>query len=720
MAGMTPGPLHLRASGTSLLLDLSDDGLPRVLHWGRDLGDLDDRALVQVSRALVAVAVSNTMDDLVPLAVLPEASGGWAGTPGLAAHRDGRAVTTRFAVTATDVEHGVGDDAATSRVLVRAADEVERVAVEIEIELSGSGLVRQRARVTNLDAAPLQLDGLVLTLPVPDLAREVLDLTGRHLRERSPQRHAFTLGTHLREGRRGRTGTDSSLLLAAGEPGFGFRSGQVWAIHVAWSGNHRALAEALPDGRRVVGGGELLLPGEVRLAEGAAYTSPWLYAAHGDGLDAVSARFHAFQRSRASHPSGPRPVTLNTWEAVYFDHDLERLSRLADLGARVGAERFVLDDGWFRGRRDDHAGLGDWYVDEGVWPQGLTPLVEHVHGLGLQFGLWVEPEMINEDSDLARAHPDWILHPAERMPPRSRHQQVLDLSHPDAFAYLLERLDSLVAENDVDYLKWDHNRDLVDAVSSLTGGARVHEQTLAFYALLDELKARHPGLEIESCSSGGGRVDLEVLARTDRVWASDCIDPLERHQIQRWTALVLPPELIGSHIGSPVAHTTGRAHPLDFRAATALLCHLGIEWDLAAAGEADLDGLAEWITAHRAVRDLAHSGVLVNADHPDPALWVSGVVAQDRSEAVYSVAQVATSVQSPAGLMRLPGLDPDATYRVAPLTPGDTIDGPGMTPLTWWDGGVELSGRVLGDLGVQAPTLHPERMALLTATRVSG
>ncbi len=710
------GLIHLRASGTSLVLDCS--ALPCVVHWGRDLGELAEQDLVELVRSLAAPQVSNTMDGPVPLALLPEASGGWAGTPGLALHRDGVAVSTRLTVLDVERTDAVGDDAATTRLVVRAEDALEQVGVEIEVELTGSGLLRQRATLTNLDVRPLQVDAVTLALPVPDLAREVLDLTGRHLRERSPQRHAFTLGTHLREGRRGRTGTDASLVLAAGEPGFGFRSGQVWAVHVGWSGNHRALAEALPDGRRVVAGGELLLPGEVRLAQGATYSSPWLYASHGNGLDEMSGRFHAFLRSRSSHPRGPRPVTLNTWEAVYFDHDLERLSRLADLGARVGAERFVLDDGWFRGRRDDHAGLGDWYVDEDVWPQGLRPLVEHVHGLGLQFGLWVEPEMINEDSDLARAHPDWILRPAGRMPPASRHQQVIDLSHPDAHAYLLERLDALVFENDVDYLKWDHNRDLVDAVSTTTGGARVHEQTLGLYALLDELKARHPGLEVESCSSGGGRVDLGVLERTDRVWASDCIDPLERQQIQRWTALVLPPELVGSHIGSPTAHTTARTHPLDVRAGTAVLCHLGIEWDLAEADEQELDRLAEWIATHRAVRELAHSGTVVHDDHPDPAVQVSGVVATDRSQAVYSLAQLTTSVHSPTGMMRLPGLDPDATYRVAPLAPGDDITGPGMSPLLWWEDGAVLPGRVLVEVGLRAPTLYPERLVLVRATRV--
>ena len=280
-------------------------------------------------------------------------------------------------------------------------------------------------------------------------------------------------------------------------------------------------------------------------------------------------------------------MVLNTWEAVYFDHRLDRLTALADTAAELGVERFVLDDGWFRHRRDDTAGLGDWYVDEDVWPHGLHPLIDHVRGRGMEFGLWVEPEMVNPDSDLARAHPDWVL-PG----PPWRHQQALDITIPEAYAYILERLDALLSEYDIAFLKWDHNRDLVTPT---------HEQTLATYRLLDELRARHPGVEIESCSSGGARVDLGILARTDRVWASDTNDALERQNIQRWTQLLLPPELVGSHVGPPRAHTTGRTHDLSFRAATALFGHFGIEWDIASASDEERTELAEWIARYKRV-----------------------------------------------------------------------------------------------------------------------
>jgi alpha-galactosidase len=712
----TDDVLHLRAGGTSLVLDRSGPRLPRVVHWGGDLGELTAADLAALVAADEPQAVTNTMDDLVPVSVLPELSAGWLGVPGLAGHRDGADFSAAFTV--EDLR--VRTDDAGPRVLVTAADPVAGLGLRWELELTESGLVRQRATVTNHGAGTYTVEALAPTLPVPTYATELLDLTGRHLRERSPQRSPFTVGTHLREGRRGRTGTDASLLLVAGEAGFGWRTGRVWGVHVAWSGNHRLTAERTPAGVALLGGGELLLPGEVRLATGQAYTGPWVYASHGHGLDELAGRFHRHLRSRPGHPRTPRPVTLNTWEAVYFDQDLDRLTGLATAAAEVGVERFVLDDGWFRGRRHDRAGLGDWYVDPDVWPDGLHPLVDRVHALGMQFGLWVEPEMVNPDSDLAREHPDWILSTGDRLPPASRHQQVLDVANPQAYRYLLDRLDTLVGEYAVDYLKWDHNRDLVEAGHGRGGPAGVHAQTLAVYRLMAELRGRHPGLEIESCSSGGGRVDLGVLEHTDRVWASDCIDPLERQDIQLWTGLLLPPELIGAHVGAPLSHTTGRAHTLDFRAGTAIFGHFGVEWDISAAPAGERARLARWVTAYKQLRGLLHSGTVVHADHPDPALRLHGVVAPDRSTAVYALVQTATSVQSPAGRIRLPGLEADRCYRLTPLPPGDVPAGPALSELPWWGDGVRLPGRVLAEVGVQAPTLYPERLVLLRAEQVTG
>ncbi|SFK47691.1 alpha-galactosidase [Streptomyces pini] len=719
---------HLRAAGVSLVLDLAGGTLPRVLHWGADLGPLTPGELGSLRLAGAPQPIGFSVDGPVEVSVLPEQSAGWLGTPGVVGNRGGRDFSTAFAVreaTLTGPAQGSrspgGEGGGTVTVLAR--DEAAALEVELVIELTASGLVRQRATVANRGSSPFAVDAVNLMLPVPAEAAELLDFTGHHLRERSPQRTAFTQGLRMRENRTGRTGYDSAYLLAAGTTGFGDRSGEVWAVHTAWSGNHRTFAERTFHSVSLLGSGELLLSGEVVLEPGRSYASPWQYGSYGrHGLDEVSARFHRWLRSRPHHPATPRPVTLNTWEAVYFDHDPDRLRALADAAAAVGAERFVLDDGWFGARRDDRRALGDWYVSDEVWPHGLSPLTDHVTGLGMQFGLWVEPEMINEDSELARAHPDWIMAAGDRLPGAARHQQVLDLARPEAFAHILRRLDELLQAYPITYLKWDHNRDLVDAGHRPTGRAGVHGQTLAVHRLMDELRRRHPGVEIESCSSGGGRVDLEILRRTDRVWVSDCIDALERQTIQRWTNALIPLELMGTHVGSDVAHTTGRRHPLDFRAGTALFGHFGIEWDLTAAAPEELARLARWVELYKELRGLLHTGTSVHADHPDPACRLHGVVAEDGSEAVYALVATASSELYPPGPVRLPGLDADAVYHVRPQPPGDLPDGNAHhwgVPLPWWTPeGVRLPGRVLAAAGLRAPVLHPERLVLLRATRV--
>ncbi|WP_159792052.1 alpha-galactosidase [Puerhibacterium puerhi] len=717
-ARTAPSFAHLRAAGVSLLLDVSGPRLPRVLHWGRDLGPVDAQEVAELATASVVPVISGTPDAPYVLSLVPEQAAGWMATPGVSGHRDGRAwstsFTTRTVTTSGPTSREDGTPVA-DRLVVTAHDADAGLELETVVEMYPSGLVRTCSTLTNAADGLFTVAGLDTVLPLPAEADEILDWTGRHLRERSPQRHPFVAGTHLRETRRART-HDGTLLLTAGRAGFGHRRGEVWGVHVGWSGNTRTFAEQeMPNGARVLGGGELLFPGEVRLAAGESYTSPWLYASYGDGLDELSHRFHAYLRSRPQHPTSPRKALINVWEAVYFDHDLDRLTALADTAAAAGIERYVLDDGWFRHRRDDTAGLGDWYVDEDVWPQGLHPLADHVVGLGMELGLWFEPEMVNPDSDLARAHPDWVMRSGDRTPVASRNQQVLDLANPEAWAYVYERVHAILEEYPIGFVKWDHNRDLIEAGHPTTGTAGVHDQTLATYRLLDALRAAHPDVEFESCSGGGGRADLGILERTDRIWASDCIDALERQTIEAGTGMIVPPEMMGSHIGSPRSHTTGRHHELGFRGATAFFGHLGVEWDVTRASEEERTELARWVAAYKQHRDLLHHGVVVRADHPDPALRVHGVVAADGAEAVFAVVQLTTSVAAPPGRVRLPGLDPRRTYEVRPLAPGDDITprADGVAAPAWWKDGVRLRGTVLDAVGLQAPNQHPERSVLL-------
>lgn len=698
---------HLRDGGTSLVLDPTTPGLPTIVHWGADLGDLDQADLEGLALAAVPQRVSGGLDVPARLTLLPLDADGWLGTPGLEGHRGGRIFSPSFEV--------VEIDGGTTATTVTAEDAHGGLTLVVDLEVTPAGLVRQRLSLTNTGDGEYSVLALAATFPVPAQATEVFDTTGRHLRERTPQRRAFTVGTHLRESRKGRPGADASLLLAAGTQGFGFERGQVHAVHVAWSGNHRLAAERTITAESSLQGGELLAPGEIDLAPGGTYRTPWVLGSWGDGLDDLAARFHTELRARPQHPQRPRPVTLNTWEAVYFDHDLGTLTALAERAAAVGVERFVLDDGWFLGRRDDTAGLGDWTVDPAVWPQGLAPLVDTVLALGMEFGLWVEPEMVNLDSDLARAHPEWILQPGGRLPPEGRQQHVLNLADPGAYAHILESLDALLRGHPISYLKWDHNRELAGAGDARTGHAVVHEHTLALYRLLDELRARHPGLEIESCASGGARVDLGILDRTDRIWTSDCIDPLERLTNQRYTGLLVPPELLGAHVGGPRSHSTHRSHGLDLRAGVAFFGHLGIEWDLTTVDDEQLAALARWVEAHKQARPLLRTGRVVNADLPDETADLRGVVAQDRSRALYAYTQTATSSTYPAGRVHLPGLDPDASYRVRLAAPTTSLGGAGQSPLLWALDGTRTTGRALATTGIQAPVLFPEELVLLEA-----
>jgi alpha-galactosidase len=709
----------LTAAGVSVLIDASGGALPAIAHWGPELPGLDPGPAEALIAAGRPVHGTNNIETPPRIAVLPETRAGWSGRPGLSGSYAGAGWSPAFRTTSVTVD---GHETGGGRVETAAVDDTGRLALTIVLELLPTGLLRGRAAVTNLDPETYTVDDLVLAFPVPAPATELLDFAGRHNLERVPQRSPFGTGAHVRENRKGRTGADSAYLLHAGTAGFDFAHGQVWAVHTAWSGNHLHYAERVFTGERLLGGGELLLPGEIRLGEGDTYRGPWVYGSYGTGLDAVAHRFHRHLRDRERPVSAQRPVTLNVWEAVYFDHDLDRLLDLADRAAALGVERYVLDDGWFGARRHDRAGLGDWVVSADVWPRGLHPLVDRVRERGMQFGLWFEPEMVNPDSDLARAHPEWIMSARAQWPVESRSQQVLNLGIPAAYEHVKGQILAVLDEYDIGYIKWDHNRDLIEAGDQTDRGRPgVHAQTLAFYRLLDEIRAAHPAIEIESCSSGGARVDLGVLERADRIWVSDNIDPHDRQQMLRWTTQLIPPEFMGSHIASGRSHSTGRVHDLGFRAATAVFGHLGIEWDLAEASDAELAELGAWIEFYKSQRELLLAGDLVRMDGVADHVLVHGVVTPDRSRAVFAMATTDSLYPEPAARLRFRGLDPARAYRVRPVLPGPAPSG--LVPPQWWGPGLSggiFTGAALEHVGLACPRIHPDQAVIYRADAIEG
>jgi alpha-galactosidase len=702
------GLWQLQADGVCLLLDARGPGCPTVVHWGAALeGEADLAAVVAGLRSPARHDSDELSDDL--LSVLPQQHRGYPGRPGMLLSRRGRGEPELLLVGVREVADGV---------VVETHGWDDEIVIVTTLRLDDFGVLRLQHKVSHHGSDEVQVDELGLLLPVASYADEIVDTTGRWALEQQPQRRQLDFGTWLRETRRGRTGHDASLLMTAGVGPVRNRSGECWGLHLGWSGDQRSWVERWHGFAPVIGAAELLGPGEVVLRDGASYETPVLYAVWSDrGLDGLSSRLHRHLRSRPTHPARPRPVTLNTWEAVYFGGDLASLSALADKASGVGVERFVLDDGWFRGRRDDRAGLGDWFVDEQRWPEGLRPLAEHVRSCGLELGLWVEPEMVNADSDLFRAHPGWALRVDGRLPTQWRRQYALDLQRDDVFAYLLERLTSLVGEYELGYLKWDHNRDVFGVDHE--GRPAMHGQTLALYQLIDQVKAAFPALEIESCSSGGGRVDLGILARTDRVWASDTIDALDRVGIQRWTSLLLPPELMGSHIGGPQAHTTGRRHDLSFRFAVALLSHLGIEWDLTQVPDDGLAALASCVAFACAWRPLIHGGELVHADLGRPGADLTGVVSADGRQALYVYAQLASPQEESATRTLLPGLDPAGSYLLEVHNPSGSPVRARIVPAWMKADSAVLPGTVLSRVGLPLPSLNSEQAVIFSATMTS-
>ncbi|MGJ6980154.1 alpha-galactosidase [Aestuariimicrobium soli] len=700
-----PTLVQLRREGVSVVVQLGR-GLPRILHWGADLGDLTADDLEAIVTQTTATIGDSEVHAPQPVSVLPQLTDGWVERPAIAGRR---ADHTAWAPSFSHREHRLDEHALT----VTAVDETSGLELSVTLALVAGGVLTTDARLTNTGDTPYELTALELHLPVPHRARTLFDVTGRWAQERTPQRREFQVGHWVRESRGGKPGFESPWVTIAGSDDFGHRRGEVWGIHLGWSGSQVAVATRTPYDTRTLSAGELLLPGEVVLAPGESYTSPTLFGSHGAGTDAMAARFHALVRSWPNQRAATRPVTWNSWEAVYFDVDPDTLAECARRAASLGVERLVVDDGWFTGRRDDTSSLGDWTIDPAKFPHGMKPLADLVHDLGLEFGLWVEPEMVNLDSELARTHPEWLFDAGHGPGLPSRHQHVLDLTHPEAYAHVLEQISGVIAEVGVDALKWDHNRYLLDAGHQADGRAAVRAQTLAARQLMRDLIERHPGLQIESCSSGGGRADLGIMQIATRMWPSDINDPHERSHILAVTELLLPPEVIGTHLGASPDHITGRSPSRDLRGLLALGGHFGVEAPLERLPQSDLDELGHWIGVHLRYRDLLHGGAegdgrVVHLDS-DPAIAVRGVVAADRSEALFSYLVLHRPATWPPERWRVEGLDPDARYRVeaVPMT------APTPAEPAWLQAPFTTTGRALAEIGLEGPRLNPDTGLLI-------
>ena len=396
---------------------------------------------------------------------------------------------------------------------------------------------------------------------------------------------------------------------------------------------------------------------------------------------------------------------LHCWEAVYFDHDLPVLEDIATRAAALGAERFVLDDGWFGRRDDDSSSLGDWVVDPRKYPEGLGPLIDHVHRLGMTFGLWFEPEMVSPDSDLFRARPDWALGPSEQR--LGRGQMVLDMARTEVRDFVFERMAAILSRFPVDYVKLDHNRVLPSPDAAQTRGA---------YALLDRLRDEFPAIEIESSASGGGRIDFGILARVHRVWLSDSNDALERLRIQHDAALFLPGAVTGSHVGPRRCHTSGRTLDISFRAWTAAQRHLGLEMDPRELTKRECEVLSAVIAWYKRNRDWLHRADILRLDSTDPAVVGEQHLAEDGARFAVFLGRAEAGGPIASRPQPLTGLDADAVYRVRLVNVDDVPRLSRATPVLGREA-IDAPGAWLTDHGLTVPWSFPETMWVLEGER---
>ena len=685
-----------------ILLDRGGDTVPVWRRWG---GEVDPTGLPPL--ADVRPAASFSLDSPVPLTLVPTFGSGWFGAAALRAHRGGRL--------AGSVLRLVDIAETTNNLCVELVDDAGELGLTQRIAVRGDCLVFSSALVNRGDTA-LDIEWLASgTLPLPADSASIRSFTGRHNAEFQMQDEAMPAHGWVRENRRGLTGhAGPPGLFVLGE-GAGWHSGHVHATQLAWSGNHRLAIERDDAGGWTLQMGEALAPGEMRLAPGECYETPeMLVACSAQGLNGATQAFHAAIRARTPWHNGtmkPRPVHINSWEGFYFDHDQAALMALADSAADLGVERFVLDDGWFKGRHSDRSALGDWTADARKYPDGLGPLGAHVTALGMEFGLWVEPEMVSPDSDLFRAHPDWAFGHDRAPLLTARNQLVLDCGRADVRDYLFGCIDGLLNSLPIAYLKWDHNRDLAPAVDA-TGRAGYRAHVLGTYALIDRIRAAHPAVEIEACAGGGGRIDAGIAARTHRFWTSDCIDAVSRVTIQRGFLHFMPPELMGSHVGASPAHSTGRSQSMAFRAAVATPGHLGVELDPAKMDAAEHEELRAAIARYKRMRERLHNGRVWMGEAPDGLVWQAHGTPDDM---VLFVTRVHPTQQRFPPAVRLPMLADSGAVRVTLLdlaaSPGHpAADAPAFAAMR--KGKLTLSGSWLAGAGLPMPAMKAESVAI--------
>ena len=588
-----------------------------------------------------------------------------------------------------------GTDSETLEITLEDEPTGLQVLLSYSVFEDSDALVRS-VKIRNGGSKAVSIDGVLSAcLDMDNEDFDVLSLHGSWARERHMERVPLGYGSYVTESMRGESSHQDHPFLALLSKNCTQTDGEVYAMHFIYSGNFLAKAQRCQhDTVRMVMG---IHPGNFcwRLEPREFFQAPEVVCVYSDeGLGKMTRTFHDLYRRhliRSKYLHQTRPVLVNSWEAAYFDFDTEQLLSLARQSAELGIEMFVMDDGWFGQRNSDEGSLGDWIVNEEKLKGGLKYLVDEVHALGMKFGIWFEPEMISPDSKLYRKHPDWALQLKDRHGSLCRAQYVLDLSCPEVVDYVYESVAAILRSANIEYLKWDMNRQLTDIGSTYLPAQRQgelsHRHVLALYELQERLTREFPDLLLENCSGGGARFDPGMLYYSPQIWCSDNTDAIERLIIQEGTQLLYPLSTIGAHVSDCPNHTVGRMTPFETRGIVALAGTFGYELDTRKISEEDRAKIPGQIAAYKKYASLIREGdyYRIASYQENHRYDCYEIVSKDKTEAVVFFIQVLNEPNYRSRKLRLQGLDPDVTYVIEGKTYlGETLMSAGLLLQRMW------------------------------------
>lgn len=579
----------------------------------------------------------------------------------------------KYGIEGLPAVYAAEDEAETLEVVLRDTASAVEVTLLYAV-LPALDLVTRCARIRNLGETPVTLTKAAsLCLDISRGSWEWVHFHGRHAMERQMERRLLFHGIQEIGSTRGTSSHHQNPTVLLCTPDCTETAGACIGAALVYSGSHQTRLECdqLGQVRMVMGIHPDLFRWELKAGE--TFSTPEVMLSYSDtGLETLSHHFHQAIREhicRGKYQLAERPVLINNWEATYFGFDTEKILHIAEEAARLGVDMLVLDDGWFGKRDDDCSGLGDWFVNETKLSGGLHDLVEKIKGMGMRFGIWFEPEMISEDSDLYRKHPDWAIRIPDRAPMRSRYQLVLDMANPEVQEYLFRVMSDVLHSADISYVKWDMNRSISDwytrTLPADRQGEMPHRYVLGLYALLERLTAAFPDVLFEGCSGGGGRFDAGMLYYCPQIWCSDDTDAYERTKIQYGTSFFYPVSVVGSHVSTVPNHQTGRITPFETRGTVAMAGSFGYELDLNLLSDGEKQEVAEQIRQFKTYGPLIHNGKYYRLTNPmaeDAALWE--FAAQDGSEVLVQGMLFHAEANVLRRTVQLRGLDAEKRYRL--------------------------------------------------------